>query len=142
MQLLLLLALLLYGGNNNAGGPLKQFRPLLEKFGGDEVKQALKSADELEEIISAFGNLSAGGEKKQDAPAYAAAGDGALRAEAGTDGSAGEGEGPAGEQAAQSARSAGDGRAHGPDFALDPVAGIADGEIIYRLARCFYGDHA
>ena len=68
MQLLLLLALLLYGGNNNAGGPLKQFRPLLEKFGGYEVKQALKSADEFEEIISAFGNLSAGGEKKARRP--------------------------------------------------------------------------
>lgn len=137
MQLLLLLALLLYGGNNNAGGPLKQFRPLLEKFGGDEVKEALKSADELEEIISAFGNFGGGGVKgqnAQNAPAYATGDDG--NAEVRPNGEEGAGGGPA----AQGAQNGDDGIAGGHGFALDPVAGIADGEIIYRLARCFYGE--
>ena len=61
MQLLLILALLLFGGRDDAGKLLKEFRPVLEQFGGDDVKQALKSAEELQGVISALGSFGAVG---------------------------------------------------------------------------------
>lgn len=61
MQLLLILALLLFGGRDDAGKLLKEFRPVLEQFGGDDVKQALKSAEELQGVISALGSFGASG---------------------------------------------------------------------------------
>lgn len=61
MQLLLILALLLFGGRDDAGKLLNEFRPVLEQFGGDDVKQALKSAEELQGVISALGGFGAAG---------------------------------------------------------------------------------
>lgn len=52
MQLLILLALLLYGGS---GGKnlLNEVKPVLESFGGEEIKEALKSAEEISSVLSA-----------------------------------------------------------------------------------------
>ncbi len=53
MQLLLILALLLYGGKPDAKNLLCEMRPVLENLGGDEIKEALKGADEISEVLSA-----------------------------------------------------------------------------------------
>ena len=56
MQLLILLALLLYGGN--AQNILSEVKPVIESFGGEEMKEALKSADELSGVLSAVKEIS------------------------------------------------------------------------------------
>ena len=58
MQLLILLALLLYGGS---GGKnlLNEVKPVLESFGGEEIKEALKSAEEISSVLSAVKGFSA-----------------------------------------------------------------------------------
>lgn len=53
MQLLIILALLLYGGNNDTQKLLSEVAPVLESFGGDEIKEALKNAEELSSVLSA-----------------------------------------------------------------------------------------
>lgn len=58
MQLFIILALLLYGGKNNAQNLLREVRPMLESFGGEQVQQALKSADEISQVISAVNAFS------------------------------------------------------------------------------------
>lgn len=55
MQLILLLLLLATGG-----GDFQKFGPVLETFGGEEVKSALKEAEQLRGIMSAFGGAAAG----------------------------------------------------------------------------------
>lgn len=64
MQLFIILALLLYGGKNNAQNLLQEVRPMLESFGGEQVQEALKSADEISQVISAV-NAFAGGNDGQ-----------------------------------------------------------------------------
>lgn len=54
MQLLIILALLLYGGKLGAQNVLNEVKPVLESFGGEEIKQALKSAEEISSYISAM----------------------------------------------------------------------------------------
>jgi len=44
MQLFIILALLLYGGKSGAQNLIEEVKPMLETFGGTEVKEALKSA--------------------------------------------------------------------------------------------------
>lgn len=53
MQLLLLLALLMYGGNKGTANILEEVKPVLESIGGEEVTQALESAQQLSSVISA-----------------------------------------------------------------------------------------
>lgn len=53
MQLLIILALLLYGGKSGAGNILSEVKPVLESIGGEEVKQALKSAEEISSVLNA-----------------------------------------------------------------------------------------
>ncbi|MGN1060560.1 MAG: hypothetical protein ACI4QN_02395, partial [Candidatus Coproplasma sp.] len=48
MQLLILAAMLMLAGN----GGFAQIKPLIEEFGGEEAKTALKQAEELSQIIS------------------------------------------------------------------------------------------
>ena len=60
MQLFIILALLLYGGKSNTQNILQEVRPMLESFGGEEVKEALKSADEISQVISAVNAFSGG----------------------------------------------------------------------------------
>ena len=51
MQLLIILALLLYGGGN-AKNMLSEVKPVLESIGGEDMQRALKSADEISQVLS------------------------------------------------------------------------------------------
>ena len=53
MQLLIILALLLYGGNGNAQNILSEVKPMLESIGGEDMKRALESAEEISGVLSA-----------------------------------------------------------------------------------------
>lgn len=59
MQLFIILALLLYGGKSGAQNLLQEVKPMLETFGGEEVKEALKSAEEISEVLSAVRSFTA-----------------------------------------------------------------------------------
>lgn len=52
MQLLIILALLLYGGKSGAQNILNEVKPMLENFGGEEVQKALKSAEEISQVLN------------------------------------------------------------------------------------------
>ena len=58
MQLLIILALLLYGGKSGAGNILSEMKPVLESMGGEEMQQALKSAEEISPVINAVQAMS------------------------------------------------------------------------------------
>ena len=139
MQLFLILLLLMYGGKGLNFSTLKQFGPILETFGGKELKDALKGAEELEEVISAVGKFGSQGNTSSDG--VNSGGSGSF---AGSNFSAGSATSGA-QQANARDYSAKDGvpnreqYGHSGDvnFGLDPVAPIADREIIYRLARYF-----
>ena len=68
MKLFIILALLLYGGKSNTQNLLQEVRPMLESFGGEEVQEALKSADEISQVLSAV-NAFSGGLGGNDQPA-------------------------------------------------------------------------
>ncbi|MCX4287443.1 MAG: hypothetical protein OSJ68_09215 [Clostridia bacterium] len=53
MQLLIILALLLYGGKTGGKNILSEVKPVLETFGGEEIKEALKNAEEISSVLSA-----------------------------------------------------------------------------------------
>ena len=59
MQLLIILALLLYGGGN-AKNMLNEVKPVLETIGGEDMQKALKSAEEISEVLSAVQSFSGG----------------------------------------------------------------------------------
>lgn len=58
MQLLIILALILYGGGN-AKNMLNEVKPVLETIGGEDMQKALKSAEEISEVLSAVQSFSA-----------------------------------------------------------------------------------
>ncbi len=76
MQLLIILALLLYGGNTNAQNILSEVKPVLESIGGDDMKAAIKSAEEISGVLSAVRAMSsetpqpAQSEEKQSADSF------------------------------------------------------------------------
>lgn len=51
MQLLIILALILYGGGN-AKNVLNEVKPVLESIGGEDMQKALKSAEEITQVLS------------------------------------------------------------------------------------------
>ena len=57
MQLLIILALLLYGGGN-AKNMLSEVKPILESIGGEDMQNALKSAEEISEVLSVVQSFS------------------------------------------------------------------------------------
>lgn len=57
MQLLIILALLLYGGGN-ARNMLSEVKPVLESIGGEDMQKALKSAEEISNVLSAVQSFS------------------------------------------------------------------------------------
>lgn len=134
MQLLLMLVLLLYGGN---GKLLKEFGPLLQSVGGEDIKNVLKEAEEINSVLSAFKN-GAGGEKggkgAQDEEPF-----GGSQTD-NTPPSADEEEGAQAGGASQDNCENGDiteDGCKGGQFPLAPIAGIADREILYRLVQYF-----
>lgn len=58
MQLLIILALLLYGGKSGAQNIIEEVKPVLETIGGDEMKEALKNAEEISSVLSAVQELT------------------------------------------------------------------------------------
>ena len=60
MQLLIILALLLYGTKSGAKDILSEARPILEDFGGGEVKEAFKNAERISEVLAAVQELTGG----------------------------------------------------------------------------------
>lgn len=58
MQLLIILALLLYGGGGNVQNILSEVKPMLESIGGEDMKRALQSAEEISGVLSAVRALS------------------------------------------------------------------------------------
>ena len=61
MQLLILLALMLLGGNKGAGNILEEVKPVLESIGGEDIQKALKSAEEISNVLSAVSGLTGAG---------------------------------------------------------------------------------
>lgn len=61
MQLILLIAMLLASGN---GGDtfFQNVKPLLECIGGDDIKNALKSAEEFKGVLAALGSIGGFGQ--------------------------------------------------------------------------------
>ena len=57
MQLLIILALILYGGGN-VKNVLNEVKPVLETIGGEDMQKALKSAEEISEVLSAVQSFS------------------------------------------------------------------------------------
>ena len=53
MQLLIILALLLYAGKSGAQNLISEVKPVLESIGGDEMKEAIKSAEEISSVLEA-----------------------------------------------------------------------------------------
>lgn len=117
MQLLIILALLLYGGKSNAQNLLSEVKPVLETIGGEDMKQALKSAEEISSVLSAVKDLTStpAAEQWNAAPAFAAA-DGWASAPA---------------NAAAPSRTSHPAIA----FPLAPVSALADRQITYSLSR-------
>lgn len=66
MQLLIILALLLYGGKSGAQNLLSEVKPVLESIGGEQMREALKSAEEISTVLSAVSELT--GTAKQTQP--------------------------------------------------------------------------
>ena len=70
MQLLIILALILYGGGN-AKNMLNEVKPVLETIGGEDMQRALKSAEEISEVLSAvqaFSGFKGTPHKTEDIP--------------------------------------------------------------------------
>lgn len=107
MQLLIILALLLYGGKSGAGNILKEVKPVLENIGGEEVQEALKSAEEISQMLEAVKELSS-------VPA--------------AQGFAAKDDKSASETFAKEPAIA---------FPLEPVSKIADRDITYSLSQYF-----
>ena len=110
MQLLIILALLLYGGKSGNKNMMEEVKPVLETFGGEEIKEALKSAEEISGTLTAVQGLTGSG---------LFGGDNAKPASQGF----GNAEHPF--------------NAGNPDefFPLAPISAIADKDITYSLSK-------
>lgn len=53
MQLLIILALLMYAGKSGAKNLIEEVKPVLESIGGESMKEALKSAEEITSVLTA-----------------------------------------------------------------------------------------
>lgn len=106
MQLLIILALLLYGGKGNAQNLISEVKPVLEQLGGEDMAKALKSAEEITEVLNAVQGVSS------------AMGGGFANTR---------------QNAEADFSSAYD--ANAVNFPLKPISGIADRDITYSLSK-------
>ncbi len=106
MQLLIILALLLYGGKSNAGKIFAEVKPVLESIGGEEMKEAIKSAEELSSVISAVREMAGDSNSVSAVPASGFGGVSSPQTDNGT-----------------------------VNFPLAPISNIADKDITYSLSR-------
>lgn len=58
MQLLIILALLLYGSKSGAQNLLTEVKPVLESLGGEQIREAIKSAEEISAMLTAVTELT------------------------------------------------------------------------------------
>jgi len=108
MQLLIILALLLYGGKSGAQNLLNEVKPVLESIGGNEMKEALKSAEEISSVLEAVREFTGGEQQQNSSPSFTGA-----------------------EQ-----ESRGDStNMQGGCFPLEPIANVADKSITYSLSK-------
>lgn len=105
MQLLIILALLLYGGKSNVQNILTEVKPVLETIGGDDMKQALKSAEEISTVLNAVKDFTSSPAQNGDGGFTASGADG-MRTDS-----------PA------------------IAFPLEPISKIADRQITYSLSE-------
>lgn len=135
MQLLIILALLMCGGASG-GKMLSEVRPVLESLGGEEIKQALKSAEEISEVISAVQAFAA--EEAAESPARNAGG---AFGQGNNDVSSAYGQGDK-DTVDKDLNEADTGRKTASNvpaiaFPLAPIANIADRDITYSLSKYF-----
>ena len=108
MQLLIILALLLYGSKGDTQKLISEVAPILETFGGEEVKQALKSAEDLTGVLNVVKQFTGSANQNQSQTF--------------------EPDGGFTTQNEQSSAIA---------FPLAPISNIADREITYSLSKYF-----
>lgn len=114
MQLLIILALLLYGSKSGSQKLLTEVKPVLESLGGEQIREAIKSAEEISAMLTAVSELTGanasgsifGGGNQNPAAHTTTAND--APADAADDAIA---------------------------FPLKPIGGIADRDITYSLSR-------
>ena len=53
MQLLIILAILLYGSKSGSQKLLTEVKPVLESLGGEQIREAIKSAEEISAMLTA-----------------------------------------------------------------------------------------
>ena len=58
MQLLIILALLLYGSKSGSQKLLTEVKPVLESLGGEQIREAIKSAEEISAMLTAVSELT------------------------------------------------------------------------------------
>ena len=145
MQLFLLIALLLASGKGGESF-YSQVKPIFEYFGGEDAKQAVKSAEELKGVLDAFGGMGSGGNGAADF-----AKDGKFNGACAPDSPPNQNThtyAPNNQNQCKNtpkygANTEADGKQSGgacgqtPPFALAPIVRLADREIIYRLAQYF-----
>ncbi len=113
MQLLIILALLLYGSKSGSQKLLTEVKPVLESLGGEQIREAIKSAEEISAMLTAVSELTGanasgsifGGGNQNPAAHTTTTG---APADAADDAIA---------------------------FPLKPIGGIADRDITYSLSR-------
>ncbi len=120
MQLLIILALLLYGGKGNAQNLISEVKPVLETFGGEEIKEALKSAEEISQMLTAVRGLT-GGLSQSD------------NAENNTEGAYFD--------HSEGVNANTQGQNHAISFPLAPISNVANRDITYSLSKYFSAEN-
>ncbi len=114
MQLLIILALLLYGSKSGSQKLLTEVKPVLESLGGEQIREAIKSAEEISAMLTAVSELTG-------ANASGSIFGGGNQAPAAHTTTANYAPADAADDAIA--------------FPLKPIGGIADRDITYSLSR-------